>query len=58
MQKVKSLIPLLAAIFLIGCAQVTLSGSGNVVTQEEAISDFDGVDISNSFSVERCDDGS
>jgi hypothetical protein len=52
MQKVKSLIPLLAAIFLIGCAQVTLSGSGNVVTQEEAISDFDGVDISNSFSVE------
>lgn len=52
MYKVKSLIPILGTILLIGCAQVTLRGSGNVVTQEEAISDFDKVDVNNSFSVD------
>jgi hypothetical protein len=52
MYKIKALIPLLATIFLIGCAQVTITGSGNVVTQEEAITGFDKVDISQSFSVE------
>ncbi len=35
-----------------GCAQVTITGSGNVVTQEEAITGFDKVDISQSFSVD------
>jgi hypothetical protein len=52
MYKIKALIPLLATILLIGCAQVTITGSGNVVSQEEAISGFDKVDISQSFSVE------
>jgi hypothetical protein len=52
MYKIKALIPLLATILLIGCAQVTITGSGNVVTQEEAISGFDKVDISQSFSVD------
>ncbi len=33
-------------------SQVSLTGSGNVVTQEEAISDFDKVDISHSFVVD------
>jgi len=33
-------------------SQETFTGSGNVVTQEEAISDFDKVDISHSFEVD------
>jgi hypothetical protein len=33
-------------------SQESLTGSGNVVTQEEAISDFDKVDISHSFGVD------
>ena len=33
-------------------SQVSLTGSGNVVTQEEAISDFDKVEISHSFEVD------
>jgi hypothetical protein len=33
-------------------SQEILTGSGNVVTQEEAISDFDKVDISHSFGVD------
>jgi len=33
-------------------SQVSLTGSGNVVTREEAISDFDKVDISHSFDVD------
>jgi hypothetical protein len=52
MIKIKALIPLLAAILLIGCAQVSITGSGNVVTQQEAITGFDKVDISNSFEVD------
>ena len=35
MYKIKSLIPIIAAILLIDCIPVTLTGSGNVVTQEE-----------------------
>jgi hypothetical protein len=52
MYKVRVLIPLLATILLIGCALVTLTGSGNVVTQEEAITGFDKVDVSVSFNVQ------
>jgi hypothetical protein len=52
MYKIKALIPLLATVLLIGCAQVRITGSGNVVTQEEAITGFDKVDISQSFSVD------
>lgn len=52
MNKIKALVPLLVAILLIGCAQVRITGSGNVVSQEEAITGFDTVDISHSFSVD------
>lgn len=55
MYKLKALVPLLVVVLLIGCAQVRMvriTGSGNVVSQEEAISDFDKVDISHSFSVD------
>jgi hypothetical protein len=43
---------LFIAVLLTGCLPTTLTGSGNVVTQEEAITDFDKVDISNSFDVD------
>ena len=52
MYKIKALIPLLATILLIGCAQVTITGSGNVVTQEEALTGFDAVDVSQTFNVD------
>ena len=52
MYKIKPLILLLAIFFLAGCAQVRITGSGNVVTQEEAITGFDKVDISQSFKVD------
>jgi len=42
---------LLMMILLSGCVPLTITGSGNVVTQEEAISGFDKVDISHSFDV-------
>lgn len=51
MYRIKVSIAILATILLIGCAQVTITGSGNVVTQEEALSGFDKVDISQSFDV-------
>jgi len=41
------LVPLLA-----GCGPVSITGSGNVVTQEEAITGFDKVDISQGFTVD------
>ena len=43
---------LLMVILLSGCVPLTITGSGNVVTQEEAISGFDKVDISHSFNVD------
>ena len=52
MYKIKPWIYLLAIFFLAGCAQITITGSGNVVTQEEAITGFDKVDISQSFKVD------
>jgi hypothetical protein len=52
MYKIRTSIIILATILLIGCAQVTITGSGNVVTQEEAITGFDKVDISQSFNVD------
>jgi hypothetical protein len=36
---------------LVGCTQIPITGSGNVVTQEEPITGFDKVDISYSFDV-------
>jgi len=43
---------LVTVVLLTGCDQFPLTGSGNVVTQEEAIFDFDKVDISHSFEVD------
>jgi hypothetical protein len=42
----------LMVILLSGCVPITLTGSGNVVTQEEPITGFDSVDISHSFNVD------
>jgi hypothetical protein len=52
MYKIKALFPLLVIFLMIGCAQVTLTGSGNVITQEESLTGFDKVDISQSFNVD------
>lgn len=52
MSKVRSALILLTAILLASCAQVTITGSGNVITQEEAITGFDQVDVSQSFNVD------
>jgi hypothetical protein len=52
MYKIRTSVIIFATILLMGCAQVTITGSGNVVTQDEAISGFDKVDISQSFKVE------
>jgi len=52
MYKIRTSFIIFATILLMGCAQVTITGSGNVVTQDETISGFDKVDISQSFNVE------
>ena len=43
---------LVVAALLAGCGTVSLTGSGNVVTQEEAITGFDKVDASQGFQVD------
>jgi hypothetical protein len=46
----KQIILILFMVILVsGCAPITLTGSGNVVTREEVISGFEEVDISHSF---------
>lgn len=52
MNKIKVLIGLLVIVLLVGCAQVTITGSGNVITQEEDLDGFDKVDISSAFVVD------
>lgn len=52
MSKLLTLFLLLIVVVSSGCNQVTLTGSGNIVTQEEAISDFEKVDISSTFEVD------
>ena len=52
MKKIKSAFIVFAAFLLVSCAQVTITGSGNVVTQDEDITGFDQIDVSNSFSVD------
>ena len=51
MFKSKMFVLFLAVILLAGCGSIPISGSGNVVTQEEAITGFDTVEISYSFEV-------
>jgi hypothetical protein len=52
MCKKKVIVSILAAVLIAGCAQVNITGSGNVINQEEMLSDFDAIDISHSFSVD------
>lgn len=52
MDKSKAIAGLLVIIFLFGCAQVTITGSGNVISQEEILAGFDQVDVSSSFIVD------
>ena len=52
MFKFLMLFVLLMVTLSTGCSQVTLTGSGNLVTQEEAITGFDKVDVSHSFKVD------
>jgi hypothetical protein len=47
-----SLVPVVLVAVLVGCTPVTITGSGNVFTQEEAITGFDKVDASHSFEVD------
>ena len=51
MFKLIMLFVMIVAVMLSGCVPVTLTGSGNVVTQEEPLTGFDKVDISHSFEV-------
>ena len=52
MCKSRIFILFIALAMLIGCSQIPITGSGNVISQEEPISDFDKVDISSSFDVD------
>ena len=49
MPRARMFVLFLASILLAGCGSIPITGSGNVVTQEEAITGFDKVDISYSF---------
>jgi hypothetical protein len=42
---------LVAGVLMVGCGVVSVTGSGNVVTQEEAITGFDRLDVSQGFQV-------
>jgi hypothetical protein len=51
MSKLRIPILLLAVALMVGCGVVSVTGSGNVVTQEEAITGFDKLDVSQGFQV-------
>lgn len=52
MFKLRILILLVAGVLMVSCGVVSVTGSGNVVTQEEAITGFDSLDISQGFQVD------
>ena len=52
MFKIRILVLLVVVALLAGCGLVPTSGSGNVVTQEEAISGFDRLDVNQGFQVD------
>ena len=52
MYKSKIVVLFLAAVLLAGCGLRTITGSGDLVTQEEAITGFDKLDISHGFDVD------
>lgn len=45
------ILSLITILLLAGCAQLTITGSGNIVTQEETITGFDRVSAKHSFEV-------
>ena len=52
MFKIRILVLLVVVVLLVGCGLAPTTGSGNVVTQEEAISDFDRLDVNQGFQVD------
>jgi hypothetical protein len=52
MLKFRMLVAFLVVAWLVGCTPVSITGSGNVVTQEEPITGFDKVDVSQGFNVD------
>lgn len=53
MSKAKILIVLLPAVILLtACQNVSLTGSGNVITEEKSFADFDNIDVSHGFRVD------
>jgi len=46
------LVPFVVTALLAGCGAVSLTGSGNVVTEEKAITGFDRLDVSQGFQVD------
>lgn len=52
MFKLRMPVLLVVAALLAGCGAVSLTGSGNVVTQEQAITGFDKIGVSQGFQVE------
>jgi hypothetical protein len=48
----KILVMIAAAALLAGCGLSTITGSGDVITQEEAITGFEKLDVSNGFQVD------
>lgn len=52
MLKSKVLVLLVVAAWLVACTPVSITGSGNVVTQEPPITGFDKVDVSHGFNID------
>lgn len=52
MFKLRMLVLFVAVALLAGCGLSSLTGSGNVVTQQEAITGFDRLDVSHGFQVD------
>ena len=52
MLRSRMLVLFVAVALLAGCGLFSLTGSGNVVTQEEAVTGFDMLDISHGFQVD------
>ncbi len=51
MSRLRMLVPLAIVAVLAGCGVVSLTGSGNILTQDEAITGFSKLDVSQGFQV-------
>ncbi len=52
MNRIITIVLVALVALLVGCARVSLTGSGNIVTREEAFTGFDQLDISHGFKVD------